>query len=155
MADLQRFLKLSLHSKLGFIFFEPKIYWLKKMKKIPILSRKQLIWTTVMCVSRIVAKNIVMIILFACLVGWLNSLNRKKTAWAGMNTGMHMQVRVQLHVCLRGPQSLEHCVVSLKDIAKCWWNWSFQVLVEHKEKLHPSHYLMIAAKRYLVIEKII
>ncbi len=50
--------------------------------------------------------NIVMIILFACLVGWLNSSlvemkkeirhNLKKTSWAGMNTGMDMQVHVQM-----------------------------------------------------------
>jgi len=54
---------------------------------------------------------------FICmLVGWLDSSpigiknnkaqSLKKTAWAGVNTDMP----VQLHVRLRGPQSLAHCV---------------------------------------------
>jgi len=35
-------------------------------------------------------------------------------AWTGMNTGGRMQVhmRVQLHVCLSGPQSLAHFALS-------------------------------------------
>jgi len=60
-----------------------------------------------------------MIILFACLVGWLNSSHVEKNirhdlyktaraAWAGKNTSM----RVQLRVCLQGPQSLADYVAS-------------------------------------------
>jgi len=65
-----------------------------------------------------------MIILFACLVGWLDSLpveTKKKIkaqslktawayAWAGMNTSMGMQVRTCVH--LLGPQFLAYCVAA-------------------------------------------
>jgi len=93
-------------------------------------------------VSRIVAfisKNIDILILFACLVGWLawfftsRNLNKIKVlsmkncmgyAWAGimagMNTGMRMWVNVhmELGMRLRGPQSSAHCVYVCDNIRR-------------------------------------
>jgi len=67
----------------------------------------------ILCVSRILAfiiKNIDMIILLECLVGWLDSSHVEKKldtiykknclisayAWAGVNTCMSMQVHVSV-----------------------------------------------------------
>jgi len=64
-------------------------------------------------------KNIVMIYLFACLVGWLNSSTVEKKikaqslktclGWFEYRHGL-MHGLCTLHMNLQGPQSLAHCV---------------------------------------------
>ncbi len=71
-------------------------------------------------------QNIIMSMLFACLVCWHNSShlyleNRKKLrhdllnpAWAGLNSGITLvstrAIAIADACALKGPQSLAHCV---------------------------------------------
>jgi len=77
-------------------------------------------------------QNIDVVIVFVCLVGWLDSSPKeilkilsmifKKLLGlilAAVNTGMalvQVPANVHVHVRLRGPQSLAHCVVWLLNV---------------------------------------